>query len=477
MTRTGVASRPLRQARSLSVNAPLRRSSVRAVLTALAARFAAAMIALPSPAQAQQAGADAAAAGVLVPRRVTSADTTRSYALFLPPAYDGARSWPALILMDPRGRALLPLEVFRPAASNLGYVILSSYDTSSDRPTSFEDSEAAVEAMVNDAAATLSLDLHRLYLVGFSGTARLAWLLASSSPDHFPAIVSLGAALLPSMRLVLEAEGKPLPPAFLGAGTLDFNYGEVWHAAEMLDGRRVDHAVVSYPGPHGWPPASVAGDAVEWLELLAQRTGLAPVDSSWVRARFSAGRDAAATAEDAGRLHDAFLAYSRLAASFQGLDAGLGAAVDSAGAAAARLGRARDVRRTGEALHRWIDRETRALARVEAVTRALEGRDVPSLSTLARDLDLDALHRRLTDSDTLGAQAAARSLALAYVNAGFYIPRALLARGDTAAAVRSLELAHRIQPGARAVCRAFDGVAVRSERASKEMARFCAGGD
>lgn len=439
---------------------------------AVAAAVGAAMAAAAVPAAGQDARPVAGDTGELVVRRVVATDTSKSYALYLPPGYEATRPWPALLLMDPRGRALVPLERFRPIAAELGYVVLSSYDTSSDQPTSFSESEAAVEAMVNDAAASISLDLGRLYLVGFSGTARLAWALAAASPSYFPAIVSFGAALLPSMRLLLDAQGRALPPAFMGAGRLDFNYGEVWEVGELLEGRGIPHVVVPYPGPHAWPPEPVARAAVEWLEIRAQQTGLAILDAAWVRSRFRASQEAAEEAERAGRLHDAFLAWYRVAGTFAGFRIGLDAAVDSAREAAVRLSREPDVRRANESLHRALAREPDVMARVRAVTDALDGSRVPSVDALARRLDVRSLRDETESGDTLTAQAAGRALALAYANAVFYIPRDLLARGDTAAALRSLELAHRIEPEYRGVCGAFDGLAARS-RASDELARFC----
>src|SRR5439155_183930 len=73
---------------------------------------------------------------------------------------------------DPRGRALLGLRLFQDAAARLGWVILSSYNTLSDGPP--EPNVNAVNAMLAWAQAHPSLDPTRLYLAGFSGTARAA---------------------------------------------------------------------------------------------------------------------------------------------------------------------------------------------------------------------------------------------------------------------------------------------------------------
>ena len=72
--------------------------------------------------------------GVVVEHVACGTDPTQTYALYLPSSYTTERQWPALILMDPRGRALAPIDLFREAAERRGYILMSSYDTSSDGP-------------------------------------------------------------------------------------------------------------------------------------------------------------------------------------------------------------------------------------------------------------------------------------------------------------------------------------------------------
>src|SRR5262245_35966911 len=93
------------------------------------------LVAALAPAGADTA--DIAAAPGPQPGQVTEriaceGDATQSYALYLPTAYAVEKKWPVLIVMDPRGRALLALELFRPRAEELGWIVASSYDTMSD---------------------------------------------------------------------------------------------------------------------------------------------------------------------------------------------------------------------------------------------------------------------------------------------------------------------------------------------------------
>src|SRR2546428_8751970 len=87
-----------------------------------------------------------------VDERVTSTtDTAQRFALYLPPGYTTERRWPILLVLDPRGRALLALRLFQDAAARLGWIVMSSYNTLSDGPP--EPTVAAVNAMLASAQA------------------------------------------------------------------------------------------------------------------------------------------------------------------------------------------------------------------------------------------------------------------------------------------------------------------------------------
>jgi len=100
------------------------------------------------------------------------------HAIYVPSNYTADRAHPLVLVMDARGAALVPLTRMVEAAERLGYVVISSYDTSSD--DSIEPTARAVEAMIDDAQRLFNVDARRLYFVGFSGTARAAWVWASS---------------------------------------------------------------------------------------------------------------------------------------------------------------------------------------------------------------------------------------------------------------------------------------------------------
>src|SRR2546422_1500512 len=231
-------------------------------------------------------------------------DSSQTFALYSPPGYSTERRWPVLFVLDPRGRALLALKLFQDRAARLGWVILSSYNTLSDGPP--EPNVDAVNAMLAWARAHPSLDPSRVYLAGFSGTARAALGFAVALRGHVAGVIAVGGALGFSLGGPETAFAGDSTFAYFGsAGTRDFNYEEVLAMADRFRATRVPFRVVPFEGPHSWPPAEVCGDALDWLELRAMLGGLRMMDSGWVRARLADEVARAAELERSGHWADA----------------------------------------------------------------------------------------------------------------------------------------------------------------------------
>jgi len=224
--------------------------------------------------------------GRVVQRIVSSTDTTQRYALYLPSLFTRDRQWPVLFLLDPRGRALIPMQRFQAAAERLGYLALSSYNTLSDGPA--QPNYSAMNAMLADVQRSLPVDTRRFYLVGFSGTARFAWELNSQLTGSVAGIIGAGAGVPGGRAWIQSNIGKSSPVLFGTIGTLDPNYEELRAFDAELDVIGTPHHIERFDGGHQWPPAELAARAVEWLELQAMRRGLAPRKQPWIDSLFAA---------------------------------------------------------------------------------------------------------------------------------------------------------------------------------------------
>lgn len=402
-------------------------------------------LALLMPAIAVQAGRGQPAGAL--PGEVTdslrsSSDPSQMFAIYLPSAYSGERSWPVLFLMDPRGRARLPLDRFRPAAEKRGYILISSYNTMSDGPD--EPNVRALNAMLTDIYNHFSVDRKRHYLGGFSGTARLAWLFAYQIPERVAGIIGFGAGVANGMVLAgkVRLEGKPF--AFYGgSGYHDFNYLELIQLQENLGELDFPHKMVFYEGMHAWPARPDRyGDALNWMDLRAMKRELIPVDSAFVKQYY---RD---SLEEVGRLGDIYAEHRGLEdlfSSFEGMARPPAAVRDRRD----RLANSRDLSRLERHISDLIQRyRSYNISANRGLERLLKEENPPLPSELSSELRLEVLQRQAADSgaDPYTPRAARAMLELAYVKSSFYIPRDLLEAGMPERVPRSLEVALTIKP-------------------------------
>jgi predicted esterase len=221
------------------------------------------------------------------PRTVTvtaSTDSSMRYALYLPPGHSTDKKWPTLVVMDPRGRAEFSASLFTEAASRLGWVVLSSFNTASDDDRA--PNEKAVNAMMADAWAKYAADPQRIYLAGFSGTARVAWVFASQTKGAARGVIAAGAGLTGFAPLTTLADTGEAAVAFLSSiGDADYNWSELRATDGFLSRMGTPHRAWDFVGGHQWPPRHIATAQLEWFEARAMRTGYAIPDEVFLEAR------------------------------------------------------------------------------------------------------------------------------------------------------------------------------------------------
>jgi predicted esterase len=389
----------------------------------------------------RQIGADLSG-GRVFQRLASRADTTQRYALYLPASYSRDRQWPVLFLLDPRGRALIPMQRFRPAAEQLGYIVISSYNTLSDGPP--QPNYVAMNAMLADVQTALSVDPRRLYLVGFSGTTRFAWQISTHElVGSIAGIIGAGAAVPGSRAWIRTNIGKSAPVLYGTIGTLDANFEEVRQLDEELDAVGTPHHVERFDGGHEWPPAEVSTRAVEWLQLAAFHRNLAPRNQPWVDSLYSAWLARVARTDSSGDAWAALRQYRQLHTDFAGLTD-----VSRADARVTALANDSRAKRGASAELAASQRDLRAMGDlVSFASEFVQAASPPSLDEARRRLDLDQLRKDAGRiDDTTAALAARRGLERIFTHMSFYQPRELFDQKKYAHAAATLRIARYIKP-------------------------------
>lgn len=224
--------------------------------------------------------------GAIVDEVRCADDPSESYALYLPSDYTADRPWNLLLAFHPAARGQVMVEAYRAAAERYGYVVAAS---TTSRNGSWDVSAKAVRAMSRDVGRRFAIDAGRLYLTGHSGGARVAMEVALG-PNDIAGVIASSAGF---------PDAKPRRSVrfavFATAGTEDFNYLELRRLDAVLTS---PHHLHIFDGGHAVPPAEVATEAIEWLEIEAMRSGRRVVDTALVDAVFTTRRARADAATD-----------------------------------------------------------------------------------------------------------------------------------------------------------------------------------
>jgi len=335
----------------------------------------------------------------------------QSYALFLPSTYDAAKKWPIVYLLDARGRAMTPLTTFRDAAEQLGFILVSSYNSASDEAA--DPNIQAMRAMWTDTHEKLAIDPQRTFAAGFSGTVRAACILASAAPGSLRAVIGAGAGF------PFDAPPSPSTPfAFFGTvGTRDFNFGEMWTLEKQLRAAKVAHRIAEFDGTHEWMPPALALEALQWL---VTRSGDARFwETDLQRAQKAVDvvdreRRYAAMAADYAAIHDTSLVSAR----------------------ARIIAESKEYRDAVAARDRVIADEIKTLKAAQQILAAKAPYDADKAIAA---LKISELRARSDDS-------AKRILNTLSAQTGFYLPRQMQERGDYARQLFFLTVAKAINP-------------------------------
>jgi predicted esterase len=374
--------------------------------------------------------------GQLVEGLRCESDPTQTYTLYLPAAYTTARLWPALLVFDPGGRSRVAAEVFREAAERHGWLLLSSNDTRNGAPP--QQNLRALQAMWPEVHLRYATDPRRVYAAGFSAGGMLAYELGRRTPGEtgLAGVIASGARWDPH-----HFKQEIRFPCFGAAGDTDFNYAQMrdvharlreWGTAERLE---------IFEGAHQWLPATLAADAVAWLELLAMKGGLRPKDQGFVEERLRADLDRARALEASGALLLAQRAFEHAAASFDGL-----APVADARREAARLAPLPATKTASRDERRWDGYEETWLRRLGNALDQLLRADPPLTAAAFRAaVGIDDLREHAQAKGYEGV-VGRRLLETLATQTGFYVARDLLAKKDHQRALATLSVATEAAP-------------------------------
>jgi len=195
-------------------------------------------------------------------------DTSISYSIYLPTNYPTGKEFPLILAFDPHANGSLPVEKYDSLAERYGYILIGSNNSKNGLP--MNETEKIVNSLLSEIRTRYSADSSRIYLMGFSGGARIASLVALYG-GGIKGVIGCGAGF----------PGSSQPGRFrfdyIGfAGNADFNMNELVTLDEQLEEANFRHALVIFDGKHEWPPVETMEYAFIWNEFCAMKENLIP---------------------------------------------------------------------------------------------------------------------------------------------------------------------------------------------------------
>ena len=188
-------------------------------------------------------------------------DANITYCVFIPTDYDVSKTYPAIYAFDPHGSGRIPVNLMKNIADSLDYIIIGS--NNSRNGLRQEEINGIVNTLFIDTQTKLAIDPSRIYMVGFSGGARVACMIAQAKPG-IKGVIACSAGFQPTK--------KTLGFQYIGiAGTQDMNYLEMRQLNLLMDSVGIQNQLIVFNGKHRWPNESTVGEAIEMLTIDAAR--------------------------------------------------------------------------------------------------------------------------------------------------------------------------------------------------------------
>ncbi|WP_456461156.1 hypothetical protein [Reichenbachiella sp.] len=193
----------------------------------------------------------------------------QSYAAYIPTYYHEEKEWPVIYFFEPMARGKLPIGKYEKIAEQKGFILIGS-NNSKNGP--IIEGQIAFEAMIEDTQQRLNIDPNQIYVSGFSGGGRFAQLLTNDNPSIRGVIAVAGPRLDPND----EIRGNYL---YFGiVGTRDMNYIEHLEFKNLLDEHKLKNVLLTYVGPHQWPPTQEFESAISWFQIQHRLDETSPDD-------------------------------------------------------------------------------------------------------------------------------------------------------------------------------------------------------
>jgi hypothetical protein len=184
-------------------------------------------------------------------------DPSCRYGLYIPK--DSCKKYPLIVIFDPHAAGNHAASQYQELADKYKVVLAASNNIQNNMPS--DRFVYYANCMIDDVMNICTVDSDFVYLMGFSGGARVASYIAQTE-NVFRGIVACGAGI---QDIVNIRTSNFLYVGF--AGYSDFNFSEVYKTESALRQSLVKAHFKYFEGKHEWPPDTIMEYAFATIAL------------------------------------------------------------------------------------------------------------------------------------------------------------------------------------------------------------------
>ncbi|MFI5219332.1 MAG: hypothetical protein ACHQNT_07560 [Bacteroidia bacterium] len=201
-------------------------------------------------------------------------DVSQSYALYLPPDYDTAKTFPVIYFIDPHADGLMPVTKYKTLAEKFHFIFAGS--NNSKNGNTLETNAAFINNVIEDVRHRFSVDDRQQYVAGFSGGSRVASFIALNSGE-IRGVIAMGGGMVKIEKTTSSGF------YYIGiAGLEDFNATEMISQKELFSRIGLKNDFLMFDGKHEWCPVDILNTVITGLQFDAMQKKIIPYDKAMV---------------------------------------------------------------------------------------------------------------------------------------------------------------------------------------------------
>lgn len=209
--------------------------------------------------------------GIVIDSIAVNDTINQTFSIYLPTSYEPGKAMPVLFIFDSQGRGKVAAQLYKPAAEEQGYLLISSNNIDQDKTLQENVQTAAV--LIRGVSTMIPVDISSTSVAGIGAGAQVA----TSIPFLYRNVH--GVMAVGDLHFNLDFVDEVERFVFVGVvGAQQMAIHAMNLASRELGRRGFPGAIYTFDGGRQWPGPDIISSALGSLTLEAMKKELRPQD-------------------------------------------------------------------------------------------------------------------------------------------------------------------------------------------------------